>query len=365
MGGTISFSVGGTGTSATAVFTGLALGVPYTISLPVGSYSVRAYAVGTPYGAPANATGSQTIAIVQGNLASTLTLAYALEYRVTGTLAGPTSSTIPGGASTDFSFRLTSNSTGPETVHFVGSPSYWNFTFSPSTVTLPAGTASGAVNIGVTIRVPAGELVAHPPIVLEIVASNGTILARVAPSPIVHVVPYYGLSLGSSPSTSPPQVAPTRILIPFYILNTGNINETATMNVVDGTRLANLGWSYSIMGNAGVITGPVQLAAGVNTTYILNLTARSSIFILPGSVTISAVTSSADSSLARTSQVTVPVVSISVDRTTIQLVGAGVGSPPTTLPGWVVPVLVFVPAIALLGLVVVWRWNRTRRWERR
>ncbi len=364
-GGTVSFSVGATGTSATAIFTGLALGVPYTVSLPVGSYTVRAYAVGTPYGPSANATVSQTISIVRGNLASTLTLAYAFEYRVTGTLAGPTSSTIPGGATTGFSFRLTSNGTGPETVHFVGSPSYWNFTFSPSTVTLPAGATSGAVNVGVTIRVPAGELVAHPPIVLTIVASNGTTLAEVAPAPIVHVVPYYGLSLGSAPTSAPAQVAPTRILIPFYIANTGNINETATMTVVDGTQLASLGWSYNITGNGAVVSGPVHLAAGANTTYLLNLTARGSIFILPGSVTISAATSPASSSLVRTSQLTVPVVTMSVDPTTFHLVGAGVGSPPATLPDWLVPVLVFIPAIALLVLVVVWRWNRTRRWERR
>ncbi len=363
--GTLAVSVGPAGTSATAVFTGLTLGVPYSIALPVGNYTVRAYAVGTPYGPVANATVSQSISIVRGNFASTLPLAYAFQYRVTGTLAGPGSSTVPGGATTSFSFRLTTNSTGPETVHFVGSPAYWNFSFSPSSVALPAGAASGAVNVEVTIRVPAGELVAHPPIVLAVVATNGTTMTQVAPAPIVHVVPYYGLALGSAPSTSPPQVAPTRILIPFYLVNTGNINETATVNIVDGTRLSNLGWSYSITQNGAPISGPVQLAAGVNNTYILNLTARGSIFILPGSVTISAATSSTNSSLVRTSELTVPVVTVAIDPATFHLVGAGVGTAPATLPDWLVPVLVFVPALVLLIFVLVWRWNRTRRWERR
>ncbi|MGD0718750.1 MAG: hypothetical protein ABSA15_04130, partial [Thermoplasmata archaeon] len=364
-GGAVVLSVGPVGTGATAVFTGLTLGVPYTISLPVGTYTVRATAVGSPFGPTANASGTQTVSIVRGNLATTLALTYVYIYHVSATLVGPTSSTIPGGATSTFTFRLTSNSTGPETLHFVGSPAFWNFTFSPSTVTLGVGTSSNAATVQVAIRVPAGELVAHPGIALQAVADNGTTMATIAPVPVIHVVPYYGLGLGPVSSSQPPEIAPTRILVPFYLVDNGNINETVTMNVVDGTRLANLGWNYNITQNGAIISGPVQLQAATNTTYLLNLTAKGPVFLLPGSATISAATSITNSSLQRRTQLTIPVVTVSINTTTFTLVGPGVGTAPATLPPWLVPVLLFVPAIVLVAIVLVWRWNRTRRWERR
>jgi hypothetical protein len=42
-----------------------------------------------------------------------------------------------------------------------------------------------------------------------------------------------------------------------------------------------------------------------------------------------------------------------------------VGAVPSNLPDWVVPLLSFLPAIALVLGVITLRWWRSRRWTRR
>jgi hypothetical protein len=60
---------------------------------------------------------------------------------------------------------------------------------------------------------------------------------------------------------------------------------------------------------------------------------------------------------------TVPRLNVSLNGSAISVTGPGVGSP-SPYPDWFVPALVFVPALAAIAVLLVYRWWRTRRWNR-
>ncbi len=351
-------------------FASVQAGTSFSIPLPVGNYTVRGSASGSLNGIAGNASGSTASTIVSGNVLTSLTVSVPTQRAVSATLVGPTSATVSAGGYVTFLFSVRASGNVPVTVAPVGSPAYWSFNFSwansslktPSlNVTLTPGgpAASGEV----TIHVPPATTVTHAPVVLAFHLANGTAAGSVSPTPTVNVRPYYGVRIGPIPS-QPVEVGLTSVLVPFYVANTGNTAELVAASIVDGPRLASLGWSGVLLEGNTTVTAPVNLSAGANGTWDVNLTTTSSIFLPPGSITLSvSVTSSGG---ANTSTVT-----ILIPKTTVSPSGAGgtvtgpgvVGS--AGLPSWFVPVVAFVPAIALGVGVVVYRWWKTRRWIRR
>jgi protein-S-isoprenylcysteine O-methyltransferase Ste14 len=61
---------------------------------------------------------------------------------------------------------------------------------------------------------------------------------------------------------------------------------------------------------------------------------------------------------------TVPSMSLSLNQTSLVVTGPSLSSP-SSIPDWVIPVLVFVPTVALLILLGARRYLKTRRWSRR
>jgi len=356
---------------AQAVYTNQPVNSPIVLALPIGAYTVAASAAGTLGGIATNASASESVTVVGGNVGTVLSLAYLTRATVTGTLVGPTSATVTAGGRASFAFTVRDTGNVPVTVSPVGTPSYWNFTFNFANVTLQPGPYGASYSGEVTVAVPAGTAVAHPSVTLEFEAANGTVLGAVSPAPTISVVGYYGVGAGATPTG--PTVAPASALVPFYVVNTGNQGETVMVSIDDTVRLAGLGWTsgFSTSITSRVTPSPLSetLSTGANDTFYVNLTSTSSVFVPPGSVTITVSVLNATGGISKTLSLSVPVVAVRSGTTPgsppLSVTGPSLGSAPNLPPFWLVPLLSFVPAIALVVGVLTYRWWRTRRWTRR
>jgi dolichyl-phosphooligosaccharide-protein glycotransferase len=349
------------------VYVGQSLSSPLLLALPAGTYVVSASAAGSLGGVPTNASAQATVTIINGNVGTVLTLAYPTRTSVTGALVGPTSATVAAGGSASFSFSVRNSGNVPVTVHPIGTPSYWTFNFSIGNVTLSPGPGGAVVSGEVRVGVPAGTAVAHPALTIEFAASNGTVVGSVSPAPIVNVVGYYGVATG--PSSLPTRVSSSTAAVSFYVTNTGNQKETILATIPDSARLQGLGWSSNV--SSGPNPGQVErvLSAGDNITLYVNLTATSSIFVLPGTVAVSVSVVESAGSVSASATLKVPIAPVGTSSSNgappVTVTGPSLGSPPNLPPDWLVPLLSFVPAIALVVGVLTYRWWRTRRWTRR
>lgn len=352
---------------ARAVYTGVVPNAPLALALPAGTYILRASASGVLGGIATNASAQATVTILNGNVGTVLPLAYVATTTVGGTLVGPGSATVAGGSSVTFSFSVRDLGNVPVTVYPSGSPAYWSFNFSFTSVTLYPGPTGAVVSGEVRVGVPAGTPVVHPGVTIQFKTADGTVVGSVAPAPTVNVVGYYGVATG--PGSVPVQLGVSRALVPLYIQNSGNVGETVLATVSDAPRLSALGWSSSFQSSnvPGQITK--YLAPGDNATFYVNLTATSSIFVAPGTVTVAVSVLNASGSVSRSVTLNVPIVSVSAGAGNgappITVTGPSIGPAPNLPPDWLVPVLSFVPALALVIGVLVLRWWRTRRWSRR
>jgi hypothetical protein len=350
------------------IYSGVPVGVPFPLALPVGVYAVTASAVGSPYGVATNATGTALLTVSSGNVALMVPLTYSFAYRATGTLIGTPTQSINAGARVTYLFTVRNSGNAPFTVHPVGSPSYWTFNFSFTNVTLQPGPAGTTFAAEVSILVPAGTVVLHPPVLLELELANGTIVGTVAPTPTLNIHAYYGVAIGPTPTTGP-TLSTTKAIVPFFLVNTGNAYEDVRLTIVDQARIESLGWSVSIHQGNGTLNGLVGLTPGVNSSAEVNLTALGPIFVPIGTVTLSAIVTNASGAVSAATTLKVPLGALAPGNPhsgpTFIVTGPGVGNATSTANDWLIPVLVFVPAIALAVALLVRRWVKTRRWTRR
>jgi hypothetical protein len=350
-----------------AVYANVSWNSPLALALPTGPYRITARASGSLGGVPTDATSSTTVTIQSGNVGTVLSLVYATTTSVSGTLSGPTSATVAAGGVATFSFSVRNTGNVPVTVHPVGTPSYWTFNFSIGNVTLLPGSSGSVVSGEVRVDIPSGTAVAHPTVTIDFVTSNGTTVGSVSPTPTVNVIGYYGLAVG--PSTVPTRVGPSTDVVPYYIHNTGNTVETVLVTISDAPRLAMRGWSANL--SSGATPGQVKrsLNAGDNYSLNVNLTATGSIFLPPESVTLSMTVLESNGGVSRSVTLSVPIATVRAKSANgippVSVTGPSLGSAPNLPPDWLVPLLSFVPVIALVVGVLTYRWWRTRRWTRR
>ena len=348
-------------------FTNATPSTQIVLALPVGSYTASASSFGAPNGFSANASASTTVKVVNGNIGTTLALAYRYTYRVDAAIVGTPQATVTSPGTASFAFSVRNTGDVPIAVHPVGSPAFWGFNFSFSNATLVPGPGGETLSASVQIQVPAGTASVHPGVVISFALANGTVVGSFSPQ--INVVAYYGIEVGSTP-TSPPQVGVQEAFIPFYVSNTGNIQETVTLSVVDADRLATLGWTASFRNASGTLhSSSVTIPAFRNETFTVNLTTMGAIFVPVGSFTVQASVQAQSGSYQAFTTLRVPTVSVRTGATNgtaaTTVTGPSVGPAPNNLPDWVVPLVSFVPAIALVVGVITYRWWRSRRWTRR
>ncbi|HKS59570.1 MAG TPA: carboxypeptidase regulatory-like domain-containing protein, partial [Thermoplasmata archaeon] len=154
-------------------FTGVPVGQPIALALPAGIWNVTANATYSPYGVSAPASSSSSLALIAGNGALTLPMHFIFTKSVRFLLAGPTDVTVPANTTLLYSYSVANTGNAPVTVRLVGSPTPWNFSFSPANGTIGVGPGQSALSGVLRLHVPAGTATNHPPIALEAV-ENGT-----------------------------------------------------------------------------------------------------------------------------------------------------------------------------------------------
>ncbi|MCI4359026.1 MAG: carboxypeptidase regulatory-like domain-containing protein [Thermoplasmata archaeon] len=358
-----------TAAGADLVLPDVSLGAPLSVPLPVGTYLATASASSSPYGVPTNATASITFNLFSGNVGLSLALTEQIVRAVVLSITLPTNLTQsillpPSGGTVSLGFSVHNTGNIPVSVTVIGNPSTWNFTITPSNFTLGTAPSNSSASGAFSVRVPAGTPVVHAPILLiaDLAGTTQKVGRSVLPAP-VSIQPRAGIALGRSASIDL-AVTPTRVTIPLFAHNTGNFVESVRVSVVDGAALAQQGWTSLVQSASAAITGPLSIAVAGNTSVSIVLNASLGHAIPPGSVTVEAnvlnQTGGAASSLLT---VTIPVVSIAVNGSSIIVTGPNLGSPSAT-SDWLVPLLSFVPAMAFVVLLLAQRWYSTRRWVR-
>jgi len=347
-----------------AVFPGLAVGTTVPLALPSGSYTLRASAPGTLNGVAGNATAHASISIgAGGNLATKLALAVPAQLSVAATIVGPSSANVTVGSTAVFAFSVKDSGNVPLTVHPVGSPAYWKFNFSIGNVTLAPG--AHGVSGSVRIAVPNATAVAHSPVAVTFELANGTEVGNLTPAPRVDVAGYTGIAIGRT-AAHPVAAGANQAEIRFYVHNTGNVGETVQIALADPSRLTSLGWSYGF-GKANDTESVVNLSAAANESYTLNLTFGGTAFVVPGSVTITALVENATLGPSASVTVRVDITKVAVGTShgsSLTVTGPDLGTSSTYLAEWELLTIALVPAGLLVALILVNRWWRTRRWSR-
>jgi hypothetical protein len=352
---------------AVAAYSNVSSSGVVVLALPVGTYTVSASSFGAPFGIASQASAQSTVRVVNGNVGTTLDLAYQFTYRADVTVVGTDHATVTSPGTAAFAFSARNSGNAPITVHPVGSPAFWRFNFTFSNATLAPTSGGSTLQAGVSILVPAGTAAVHPPVVIDLELANGTVVGSF--SPTVNVVAFYGVGVGASPKTAT-EVGVSSVLVPFYLANTGNIVERVALAVVDQPRVNALGWSVAFRSSSGPLNPPtVSIDAFSNTTYFVNLTTDQAIFVPVGQLTVQASVLNLSVAYQASAELGVPSATVhpgSANGTPgATVTGPEVGATPSTLPDWLVPLLAFVPALALVGGVIIVRWWRSRRWTRR
>jgi dolichyl-phosphooligosaccharide-protein glycotransferase len=346
------------------VYPGLTGSSSVMLALPSGTYTVSANATGTLNGMTSQASAQASVTVGAGNVGVALSLAYNLAPQVTANMVGPSSATVVAGGTATFAFVARNTGNVPLTIVPVGTPAYWVFNFSFFRASLSPGEGTSGE---VVVHVPAGTPVNHPAVSIEFETLSGTVVGSVAPAPTITVVGYYGIAVGRA--SSPVSVGPNQTIVPFYVTNTGNTVELVHFSLADAARLAALGWKSTLATTSQTPTSESTLNAGQNATFEVLLNATSTIFIAPGTVTVSASVGNASGAVQATATLAVPLGSVHPSTppggSPLIVTGPSLTGAPPSYPDWLVPVLVFVPAIALAVGLLARRWWRTRRWTRR
>ncbi|HYK93570.1 MAG TPA: carboxypeptidase regulatory-like domain-containing protein [Thermoplasmata archaeon] len=356
--GAVTVTITGPG-GVTLTLPDFPLGSSRLLALPSGLYTIHAGAEGSSYGVPSSATAQASVYLVAGNAATSLQLTYREVTSVSVTVLPPTSMTIPGGGTAVFNFVARNVGNVPATVHFVGSPVTWNFSFHPANATLGVAAGNSSVSGWVSVIVPAGTLATPPSAEIQPLLANGT-LAGPAAGMQINVDPFLRFLAGPASGSV---VAPTSGSIDFWMVNLGNVPVQVAVTVQNSIVLAGLGWTTSIAKGSTTLTGSLTIPAQSNQTFVVQLKA-SGAAVYPTAIDL--VLTATNGSLSSTVNLalSVPRVTVSLNSTGIGVTGPNLGSP-SPYPDWLVPLLAFLPAIALVVGLVTYRWWRTRRWSRR
>jgi dolichyl-diphosphooligosaccharide--protein glycosyltransferase len=329
--------------------------------LPVGTWTLSANSTGRPYGPVVAMSASATVNLLNGNAATALTLTPTWVQHAQFAIVGPTSVSVEGGGTASFSFALRNTGNTPVSLRLSGSPTTWNFNFTPENLTLGLSSNNDTAYGEVVVHVPAGTQVDHAPVVIEAELSDGTLVGVATPTPNINVYPTLALKMG--PASSVGTDGPHQATVPFYVMNSGNLAESVLLGVADSQRLASIGWTAIVEQGTSPQSSAVSLSPGSNNSFQVLLTSARNDALLPGNVTVVATVVNGSGAVTDYTVLNVPTLAVSISNGTLTITGPSLGSP-SPYPFWL-PYLAFLPAIAVVVSIPLLRWWRARRWVRR
>jgi hypothetical protein len=342
-------------TSENFYLSGLPFGTPFSVILPTGHWGIKAYSFTYPYGKKVVLQSQQNLTLENANAALYVPLQAIWVKTATMAITGPTSSSGMDNGNVSFSFTVNNTGNSPELIHFKGAPVTWNFTFFPSNATLYPTEGRGAVSVDVRVHIPNGTLVTQGQATFEALL-NGSTVPVASASVTVNIAPIHAITIRSTPSKD--VVGNHSISIGFTMSASGNSVENATLSLLNGGYLEQLGWTYVITGNFATLT-PLNPA----TVGTLTLTAKIAGAVLPSNVTLYAVDNAAPG-LTSTLTIALPTPTLTVPGPLI-VTGSNIGSPAPAYMSYLPIVLTVAPAIAIVSYALARRWWKTRRWVRR
>ena len=161
-----------------------------------------------------------------------------------------------------------------DTFRLDGTPADWQFTFSPSSLSLNFGSGATSVPVQVVIVSPTNALVSHPS--LRIVATSTTDASTAGDVTVnVDITRVRGLSVGLDSTTA---AFDGRFLnYTLHVKNEGNARETVQVEVTNPNELAAVGWTLSLGGASGPLDGTLlrNVTVDANQTATVRLQAAS------------------------------------------------------------------------------------------
>ncbi len=358
----VNVTVTGTGTGGAFALGTYPWGSPVTLALPSGSYSVGLLAVVAPYGPSVNLTRTLSLTVMSSNGAQSASLAPDYHPSASLTALGPSS--IPAIAGTGVSVALVVRNTGNQVLNLTlnGTPSNWAIRFSPGNFTLVPG---GSQAVGAEVLVPRNALSTHAPVLLSLYSRPLTNVSLAQYTVPLALSPVYGVTGGEQPASV--TISSTSIFLPFFVGGAGNTPSTISLSVANGAVLYQDGWNYQVTtSSGGTLPGSFTVTPGASPQQAqFRLLARTSAPVLPASV------------LIYVQDLTFPGASITLIlhlpsatplalNNTLAVTGPSVGgSAPAAYLPIAYALLSVAPALALVAVALVYRWQKRRRWVRR
>src|SRR5206468_499384 len=241
--------------------------------LPQDGYGITATKAVTENGISVTYRGATSLTLdTDSNVA--ISLAKVVSRSVTMSWDSSQRREIAAGDSVVYTIVVGNTGNVADTFRLDGTPADWQFTFSPSSLSLNFGSGATSVPVQVVIVSPTNALVSHPS--LRIVATSTTDASTAGDVTVnVDITRVRGLSVGLDSTTA---AFDGRFLnYTLHVKNEGNARETVQVEVTNPNELAAVGWTLSLGGASGPFDGTLlrNVTIDANQTATVRLQAAS------------------------------------------------------------------------------------------
>ena len=238
----------------------------YSALLPRATYTITATKGGTENGIPVTYRASTSLTL-QADAVVHLRLTKVVTRAATITWDASERRTIAAGGSVSYTTVIRNTGNVADTYVFEGSPSNWEFSFSPASVSQNFGDAGTSTVVHVVIQTSPNALVDHGTVqVTATSTADGSTVGSVAVLIDIERV----RALSTSLDTSSAVFDGRRLDYVVLVTNTGNARENVDVTITNPDELAALGWTVQL-GTVGRPTGGTTLR---NLTVEANQTVR-------------------------------------------------------------------------------------------
>jgi len=248
-------------------------GGQYRTLLPRATYTITATTTGTEKGTPVTYRATTSVTLTTDTVAN-LRLTKVVTRAAALTWDASERRTVSAGDSVAYTIVVRNTGNVPDTYTFSGTPSDWQFSFAPASVSLDFGTAGTSVTVHVVIQTAPNALADPGAIQIIATSTEGGTTGSVTVQVGITRVRALSATIDSSASTFDGRQLTQAVIVK----NEGNAQETVDVAIANPDDLAAVGWSVQLSASGANGTGTVLrgLAIEANNTLTVTVQARSS-----------------------------------------------------------------------------------------